>query len=496
MSPFVIPEFRDLFRQAVPGNYIYIEIRDDYIVKTRMLTMEINYHDLSTLPVTFGNVMKTKGKTILSDITEALNLAQSAATSVSFNSSYWGEGSRNATEIYQMISEGLVAAGQSIHSANSDVVIDNRGIFISNMSQSVYSGDRIYIGDGKILFSDDGFQTVKTGLGRLTYTKNGTEYNAFGLMAEFVLSGYIGGSTVEGNDIIGGTITGTEFDNGNGTFKVDKDGNLIANSATITGEINADKGFTIVATDTYSAIYSGSKSTFQNDGVGIYLGTNGIKLGDDFYVDASGNLTAKNGTFGNIDVKTVNGLITTSVNANGGFSAGTSFSLGGEALNNFNDLVANKVTANYINGQLGEFGYLTVNSELSVSKITSGTNNSDIVFDGNITANNATIKGDITATKGTIGKCNIVNGVLTISSANITGILDADKIDCSSVVATGISQLDHIKNDSIQGTTGDFETVKCQGLDASISVETKDLYINGEKVVTKTINGTTYLVIN
>lgn len=419
LSPFVIPEFRDLFRQAVPGNYIYIEIRDDYIVKTRMLTMEINYHDLSTLPVTFGNVMKTKGKTILSDITEALNLAQSAATSVSFNSSYWGEGSRNATEIYQMISEGLVAAGQSIHSANSDVVIDNRGIFISNMSQSVYSGDRIYIGDGKILFSDDGFQTVKTGLGRLTYTKNGTEYNAFGLMAEFVLSGYIGGSTVEGNDIIGGTITGTEFDNGNGTFKVDKDGNLIANSATITGEINADrgtiggdKGFTIVATNTYSAIYSGSKSTFDNDSVGIYLGTNGIKLGDDFYVDASGNVTAKNGTFGNIDVKTVNGEVKTSVNANGGFSVGTSFGVSGDAKTDFDKLVVSNITAETIRATdvlaglvdattvksiIGEYNFLTAGT-LTVDKILPGTNTNDnIVFAGSFTATNATITGTISA---------------------------------------------------------------------------------------------------
>lgn len=422
MNPFIIPKFKDLFAKALPGNYIYIEVRDDYAVKTRMLTMEINYYDLSSLPVTFGNVIKMKGKGLLCDITEALNLAQSAATSVSFNSSYWGEGSRNATEIYQMISGGLVAAGQSIHSANSDVVIDNRGIFISNMSQSVYSGDRIYIGDGKILFSDDGFQTVKTGLGRLTYTKNGTEYNAFGLMAEFVLSGYIGGSTIEGNDIIGGTITGTIFNNGNGTFLVDEDGNLTATSATITGKINADsgtiggdKGFTIVATNTYSAIYSGSKSTFGNDSVGIYLGTNGIKLGDDFYVDASGNVTAKNGTFGNIDVKTVNGLITTNVNANGGFSAGTSFGVTGNARTDFDNLIVDTITVKNMFAGYAEIGYVDAQITNTKELIAGKASISDL------DAVTATITGKLKA------------GTLEVDSACITGTLSADQISAGTI---------------------------------------------------------------
>ena len=114
-------------------------------------------------------------------------------------------------------------------------------------------------------------KTIKTALGRVQYTKKGVTYDDFGLLAQFVIAGYIAGSVIEGDEIIGGTITGTDFNNGNGTFHVDKNGNLVANSATVKGEIKADtgyiggsNGFTIKA----GKIYSGSKDSFSsNNGI-------------------------------------------------------------------------------------------------------------------------------------------------------------------------------------------------------------------------------------
>ena len=50
-----------------------------------------------------------------------------------------------------------------------------------------------------------------------------------------------------------------------------------------------------------------------------------------------------------------------------------------------------------------------------------------VTQNGTLYSNNANIKGNITATSGTIGGCSIVNGTLTIGSANISS-LSVDKI--------------------------------------------------------------------
>lgn len=66
------------------------------------------------------------------------------------------------------------------------------------------------------------------------------------------------------------------------------------NGAYVNGEIRATTGkiggFTIVSNAIYSNLqsYGGSQST------GVYLGTNGIQLGQNFKVDTSGNITANN----------------------------------------------------------------------------------------------------------------------------------------------------------------------------------------------------------
>lgn len=64
--------------------------------------------------------------------------------------------------------------------------------------------------------------------------------------------------------------------------------------------------------------------------------------------------------------------------------------------------------------------------------------------DGSFTATKATIKGDITATSGTIGGCTIKDGTLQIKNANITGTLSASKIsggtlNCNSITVSNLS---------------------------------------------------------
>lgn len=295
LNLFEMDAFSNCSTDFEPGNYINIIIRDDYIVKARLLTIDMDFYHPENFSVTFGNMNKVKGKNIYTDVTKAIDTATSVATTVSFNASNWNQANKDADEINKAIVSGLLAAGESLRTSKSDVTIDDRGIIISNTPESKYPNDRIFIGNSQILFSDDDFKTIKTALGRVQYTKKGVTYNDFGLIAQLVLSGYIGASVIEGSEIYGGILqslnyvagkTGTKIDLNKGTFEfnannetkltLDENGVL-----TVKGIVKAEKGW-IGGQNAYiiedGKIYC-KKNSLTSNADGVYIGTDGIALG-------------------------------------------------------------------------------------------------------------------------------------------------------------------------------------------------------------------------
>lgn len=295
LNLFEMDAFNSCSTDFEPGNYINIIIRDDYIVKARLLTIDMDFYHPENFSVTFGNMNKVKGKNIYTDVTKAIDTATSVATTVSFSASNWNQANKDADEINKAIANGLLAAGESLRTSKSDVTIDDRGIIISNTPESKYPNDRIFIGNSQILFSDDDFKTIKTALGRVQYTKKGVTYNDFGLIAQLVLSGYIGASVIEGSEIYGGIIqslnyvagkTGTKIDLNKGTFEfnannetkltLDENGVL-----TVKGTVKAEKGW--IGGQNAFIIEDGKiyckKNSLTSNADGVYIGTDGIALG-------------------------------------------------------------------------------------------------------------------------------------------------------------------------------------------------------------------------
>lgn len=108
------------------------------------------------------------------------------------------------------------------------------------------------------------------------------------------------------NEMFGWSLTADSWSvhNANGTiFKVDADG------AEVTGVIKASSGmiggFNIGTMGIYNNIESFGETGKSN---GVYIGTNGIQLGENFKVDSSGNLTAASGTFkGSVNASSIIG---------------------------------------------------------------------------------------------------------------------------------------------------------------------------------------------
>lgn len=136
---------------------------------------------------------------------------------------------------------------------------------------------------------------------------------------------------------------GISLGNGTSYVRATSKGVLTANDAVITGDITAKSGtiggFTIGdnSITTNDMTWDGSQKT------GVYIGTNGIRLGSNFGVDSSGNLYAASGTFtgtvyaGNIEYGgnkgTLNGSGITDSTITGGKVSSNTIT-GGKLVNN------------------------------------------------------------------------------------------------------------------------------------------------------------------
>lgn len=505
LNLFSMEEFSSWYDDFNVGNYIHVSLRDDYIVKPKMLEISFDFLDLTDFNVTFGNVVKYGNR--LSDITEAVALAQSAATSVSFNSSYWNEACKETDDIGKMLEAGLLGAGQYLKSGDdSEMVIDSRGIFVNTTTGEYANKDSIFIGGGRILFTDDNWKSVAMAVGRADV--NGE--SRFGVFADFVIAGYVAGSTVEGSKIIGGTLEstnyeatkyGTYFDLEKGTFEfnsngeqkltLDEDGVLTAKGTIKAdlGYIGGENGFTI----TDGKLYSG-KSEFGNTSGGVYIGTDGIALGANnaFSVDQLGNLTAKTGTIGGIKI-----------GENKIYSDNDNFTItsGGQAT--FKHVFITGVQGGSSFGSVGFDGTTTWGSFGGGSYFGS---NVGSPFQGTCVSHIKSISADyiygkyiegieanisnLYATKATVEQLNVVNNAVIGVGDRVTKI-EGDYVTTGTLKAHRVN-VDHINTGTVNGhnvswqsidvvTGGSWSTgfMKSDGTTAAAmtSVRTKSIYV-------------------
>lgn len=439
---FAIPEFDNYSGDFDIGNYVWVTLRDDYSIKTKILEISIDFLDQSNFSVTFGNVMK-KARNIFTDVTEALNAATSAATSVSFNASYWSAAAENTDTIGKALADGLLS--QSYYLANAEdneTLIDDTGLWITTTTgdhgrEQTDDFDAIYLGGGRMLYTDDGWRTVAMSVGRgdvLMPSINSqnelvfTTESRFGVFADFLIAGYVGGSTIVGGDIYSSNYkTSTDKNSGNagahinladGTFEFNDASNghkrltLSGDTLEVNGIIHASSGN--IGSDADGAggfiiqnqkLYSG-KTSFNGTSNGIYIGTTeGISLGaysngkNPFSVTNAGVLTSTSGTIGGWTI------------------SGTTLS-------------ASNISLDAGNGQLNVAGKFVIYNDGSFK---AANTNFSVTSSGKITATDGKIGGwtigSTTLSSNGItlnssnGQFSVVNGSTTVFSANKNGIV-------------------------------------------------------------------------
>ena len=271
---------------------------------------------------------------------------------------------------------------------------------------------------------------------------NSTTFGGKGIQLQYntgVPRAYIGnGSTLYFN------FDGTNLSWSGVNTSLTTGGLFTASNASITGAITASSG-TIGSFTIGTYLYTGSKTSYNDNNSGIHIGSDGIGIGSNvFTVSSTGALTATNATISNGSSNSIfkadaNGIYlgnstfasapfrvdmsgnvtATSITATGALTTGTGSAIDGQYINS---LVANKITAG-----TGIINALSVLSTLTMgSASTTGTIQS---YGWNGTANGFQIVG------GASPSVNLIGG--TITGGTIQTKADPGSGDRSRIVLNG-----------------------------------------------------------
>lgn len=227
---YAIKAFEPIIDQFQLGNVIKVGLRKDYIKQSRLLQVDLEFDNLSSLSTEFGELTNLRTQ---SDIhADLLGQAISAGKSVAQNSANWTKGSDTATNTDLRIQNGLLDAATVLKAMDGtqSSEIDKFGIHLKKVDSSTGEIDpkQGWLVNNMFAYTDDNWKTTKTVLGE--FKLRGEDSSRWGLLADAVIAGYVEGSHIIGGDVKIGDIGTQSF-----PFQVNSDGDMVATSATIKG---------------------------------------------------------------------------------------------------------------------------------------------------------------------------------------------------------------------------------------------------------------------
>ena len=217
-----LPEFESLTSQFQLGNFVRVHIRDGYVKRARLLEVHLNFDDLSDFNCDFGNLVTTK-----SEIDKHADLLQQAVTAgktVATAAGDWQRAVDKSNKLEEEIANGLQNAALEVGKASGQSLVwDQSGIWgrkLIDGTTDQYDDEQFRIINNKLVFSNDGFKTSKSVMGKFVIKDdNGNDVTRWGLLAEAMVGGYIEGSEIRGGNLRIG-------DGSNNYFQVSESGDV------------------------------------------------------------------------------------------------------------------------------------------------------------------------------------------------------------------------------------------------------------------------------
>lgn len=261
-----------------------------------------------------------------------------------------------------------------------------------------------------------------------------TNYVANGTVS-VKLSGETGDVSITGNRLI---VDSTNF-------KVSKNGEVTA-SGTINankGKIGGSNGFTIES----GKMYSGSKSSLSSSANGVYIGNDGISLGNNkFKVTNAGSITATSGTIAKYTLSD-------------------------------NDLISGNVGISSVT-TTGAVAFWAGNSNRNTAPFR-------VTNQGKLVASDATITGNITASSGTLApkyKDGKLVGGWEITSGHLKGISNGSELKSANIITPSLM----VEGDTTSQMvlTAIYDSDGSKELSFHCNVDVKNHYLNNSRVKT------------
>lgn len=442
---FLMPEFRevvndnsdltnskfDLDNKAVrrflrlfeSGNWLRIQV-DDKVYKLRMTNWEIDYDSPEKLSIEFSDVVY--GNNVVSDISSVLSQARSMASSYDAVMRQAKNGNEANSAIKKTRKQGLLLNQNKIinNITEQSFVIDENGALMRarNDFDDGYSNEQVKILNKGIYYTNDGWETVKAGLGHFIYYDPDTETTKedYGVIA----------STIVGQLLLGENL---KIFTQSGNFKINENG-LTASNGTYTVKIDPEA-------QTDSQIFSIYKTQTPTD-----------KL---LFVDTDGDLVVK----GDINAKTLStGSKTSSATGQNGLFIDSSGNLYSGSGNQTIIYANGEFTFGGTNGINFNGSTITLGSDCSISwndvtDTSEVASKSDIPSDSHIT--------QITKNTVTTAYVNALEVTAkSVAAENLTGTTISGKTISGGTITGGT-----IEGSTISGVKITTDTFKAKGTD-------------------------------
>lgn len=217
-----LPEFKSLINQFQLGNFVRVYIRDGYVKRARLLEVHLNFDDLSDFSANFGNLITTKSE--IDKHAELLSQAVTAGKQVATAAGDWQKAVDKSSRIEEEIANGLQNSALEVGKASGQSIVwDSSGIWgrkLIDGTTDQYEDEQFRIINNKLVFSNDGFKTSKSVMGKfIIKDDNGNDVTRWGLLAEAMVGGYIEGSEIRGGNLRIG-------DGSNNYFQVSESGDV------------------------------------------------------------------------------------------------------------------------------------------------------------------------------------------------------------------------------------------------------------------------------
>ena len=489
----VIKKFKQLVNSFEVGNWLRVMI-DDEVYKLRLLRYSIAYDDIDNISVKFSDVVKIKDS--ITSMKDVVSQVSTMATSYDSVKRQAKQGEKSNTVVDNWINNGLNTTNTKIIGGadNETQTWDKHGMMFRKYDSVTdsYDDTQLKIIHSTIAITDDNWETVRTAIGAYYYfhPKTNELVRTYGVNGEVIVGKLLLGERLgiyNENNSLSFDNDGLVVSNGINTFKVDPNSKALLTISNNEEDVfYVDNNGRLHITGDGSGIDVSSNSTITDlssqitqtsDAINLKVGyadiISAINMSpEQIKIDAN-RLTIDVSEL-SIDAKNISleGLVT----ANGNFKILEDGSM--EALN---AVVSGKITTDDIKAMggtigdwhIGKYLYSYTNDYVSglsgceteyedfrvvnkASLITDGYSNvrffagvpkpdsleghfdiNDgnfmVLEDGSLYAMAAKIDGEINAKSGIIGGCDILNGVLQISNANISEKLTADKIDATSL---------------------------------------------------------------